>query len=82
MFKKIWLITLIVIGVIVSMVIMTAAMPAIRSMTDIAASDPSASNYTGYPEATTAAPLWLYFIPVAVGGIATVIVLRSPEAKR
>lgn len=62
-----------------SMIIIGMAMPAIRTMTDVAASDPSAGNYTGYQEATQAAPLWLFAIPLLVGGIATVIVLRQPE---
>ena len=67
--KKIFLVTLIVVGVIGTMLFLTAAMPAIRSITGIAATDPSAGNYTSYEEAMTTAPLWLYVVPVAVGGI-------------
>jgi hypothetical protein len=80
--KKLLWIGLIMGGVTVTMVLMTAVMPAIDAMVQVAYTDPSAANYTGYKEAVGAAPIWLYGIPVVVGLILAVMVLRAPEAQR
>lgn len=81
MFKKIFWVVLIVIAVVVVEILLTAEMPAIRSIIDIAAADPSAGNYAGYSEALGAAPIWVYFIPILVGGIGVIMILRAPEQR-
>jgi hypothetical protein len=76
MAKKILLVTVVVIGIVVVSLLMNAFMPAIQSMVNVAYTDPSAANYTGYKDALGAAPLWIYFIPVLIGGLAIFFILR------
>ena len=79
MLKKIWDVIKIVVAVGGAMLLVTMVMPVVRTFSNITASDPSAGNYVGLTSAANAAPWWLYFSILIVGGIAVVIVLRRPE---
>ncbi len=81
MFKKSLLVAGIVAAVVAVILFMTAIMPTLLSLIGFAQADPLAGNYSGYSYALGAAPLWLYLIPVAIGGIAVIVVLRSPERR-
>lgn len=63
--------------VIFAYVLMTAAMPAITEMTEVAGNTTGIENYDGAKEAVDSAPFWLYFIPAVVGGVALIVVLKS-----
>ena len=60
MLKKLGYVALILGSVIVAYIFITAGYDAILSMVDVAASDPSAGNYTEYEAVVNAAPLWLW----------------------
>jgi len=76
MFKKLALIGAIIVVVAVAYVIMTAAMPAVSEMTDIAAGAENIEDYPGSTEFMGVADLLLYSIPGIVGLIAIIIVVR------
>jgi len=80
MFYKLVYIAGIVGAIIAVMVILTAAMPAIKTFTDVAANDTTTGNYAGYKEAAAAAPIWLYAVPLVVGGVGIFMVLRKKES--
>lgn len=77
--KKVGIISLIVAFVTVAMLLLTVIMPVITDMTDVAYNDPSAANYTEYRDAVGSAPLWLYAVPLLVGGVAVFVVIKRPE---
>jgi hypothetical protein len=81
MAKKMLTVAAIVTAVIVTILLMTVLMPAINGLVDIAKADPSAANYTAYSAALGSAPLWMYFIPVLIGGVAVILILRMPETQ-
>lgn len=81
MLKKLFLVALVVGGVIVTYIVMTAGYQTILDLVGIAYTDPSAGNYTQYKAVVGAAPMWLYPIPGLVGIIAIVLVLRAPERR-
>ena len=76
MFKKLALIGAIIVVVAVAYVIMTAAMPAVSEMTDIAAGAENIEDYPGSAEFIGAADLLWYSIPGIVGLVAIIIVVR------
>lgn len=67
-------------AIIIVYLVMTAAMPAfneiIQTTNSTLAATSNLSNYPGLQDSVESAPLWLYVIPAAVGGIATVVVLK------
>lgn len=81
MFDKVWQVGLIVGAVIVSCLLLWGIWPAIQSLIGVAQADPIANNFTGYEEAINAAPLWMFGLPVVIGVIAVVIVLRRQEGR-
>lgn len=74
---KVFWVGIITAGVIFSCILITSAMPVIRSFTQIAYDDPSAGNYSGYKEAVGASNIWLYGIPFVVGFIGVIMILRE-----
>lgn len=78
--KVFWLIALWVVVIFVYLII-TAAWPAITSITTMTAttlnSTSNMSNYPGMLPAVQSAPIWLYIIPAGIGVIVTVGLLRS-----
>jgi len=68
------------VAITVVYIVMTAAMPGINTIVQTANSTINAtsnlSNYPGLQDTIESSPLWLYVIPAAVGGIATVVVLK------
>ncbi|MBU1067074.1 hypothetical protein KKE60_04775 [Patescibacteria group bacterium] len=80
MFQKLIYTAGIVAAVIAVVVILTAAMPAIKAFTDVAANDTTVGNYAGYKEAAATAPIWMYAIPFLVGGVSIFMVLRKKES--
>jgi hypothetical protein len=81
MFGKLARVAMIVGGVVIVCLIIWGMFPVIQDLIGVAAADPSAGNYIGYEEALGAAPLWLYGLPVVIGIIWIVIVLRAPEPR-
>ena len=79
MFNKILYVGGIIIAVIVIMVFLTIAMPAMKAFTDTAANATTAGNYTAYKAAASAAPIWIYSIPLVIGGAAIFVKLRQKE---
>lgn len=79
MFQKIVYVGGIVAAVIVVMVVITIIMPFIKDMADIVANDTTVGNYAGYNEAGAAMPIWLYAIPVLVGGVSIFLRLRRDD---
>ena len=79
--NKILWVSITAVAVIVSCLILWAVMPVITSLSQVAYTDPSAANYTFYKAAVGAAPWWLFFIPILVGGVAIIIILRAPERR-
>lgn len=79
--KKVGWVIVVWIGVIISYVILTAAMPAVNSLVQTANTTmAAASNMTNYPgtqDAILTAPLWLYFLPGGIGLVLTIIILKS-----
>ena len=67
-------------AILVVYVVMTASMPGINSLVQTAnetlVATSNMSNYPGLQDTVESSPLWLYVIPAAVGGIATVVVLK------
>ncbi len=69
-------------GVVLSYVIMLAMWD---SFTDAMAAAVVVATANGQPIAVAASqgfPIWLWFLPAVVGGIAAVIVLRKEDAPR
>lgn len=81
MFGKLTKVAMIVGGIIIVCLIIWAIFPVFQTMIGVASADPSAGNYIGYEEALGAAPLWLYGLPVVLGIILIVLVLRAPEER-
>lgn len=81
MLKKLFLVGIILGGVIVAYVVMTAGYSTILQLVGVASADPSVGNYSSYKATVDAAPLWLYTIPALVGIITIVLVLREPERR-
>jgi len=79
MFNKIVFVLVTIIVVAVVILFLTISMPAIKSMTDVAANDATTGNYAGYHEAAAAAPIIFYALPLLVGGIAIFLRLRQPD---
>lgn len=83
--KKILTVLGISAAIVVSILIMTMFMPTIKTMSDYAynatANKTTAGNYTYYLAAQKSAPLWLYGLPLLIGGVGIWIVLkRNTEA--
>jgi hypothetical protein len=81
MVSKLWKVSLITGAIVVIDLIIWGMWPAIQSLLGIAQADPLAANFTGYAEFLGAAPMWLYGLPVVVGIIIIVLVLRAPEPR-
>lgn len=79
MFSKIGFVGGVVVGIAVVMVLLTIMMPTIKTFTDYAANDTFTGNYSGYTEAAAAAPIWIYAIPLLIGGAAIFVKLREKE---
>lgn len=79
--KKIGWVALIVVGVILAYIIMLSSMDFIRESAEYASGKIGESEYSEHyalsHAATSSAPYWLLFIPVAVGGISVIVVLRQ-----
>jgi cell division protein FtsX len=78
--KLLW-VSVTVMAVIVSCVLIWLVFPVIQSLTQVAYTDPSAANYTFYKAAVGSAPWWMFFLPIIVGGVAVVMILRAPERR-
>jgi len=79
MFSKIGFVGGVVVGIAVVMVLLTIMMPTMKTFTDLAANDTTVGNYTSYKAAAAAAPIWLYAIPLLIGGAAIFVKLRQKE---
>ena len=82
--NKVVQVGLIIAGVIVVILFITAIMPVFVDFTSTANTtiftgfnSSNVSDYPGLQPALLAAPLWIYFIPVIVGVVAVVMVLRE-----
>lgn len=79
--KKVGWVVLLWAAIILTYVILTAAMPAINSLVQMAnetmVATSNMSNYPGSQEAILTAPLWIYFIPGGIGLVGTVMILKS-----
>jgi len=79
--SKIVQVGLIIAGVVIIIIFITAIMPVFVDFTSTAnttiAASSNFSDYPGTQSALLAAPLWIYFIPVIVGVVAIVMVLRE-----
>lgn len=78
MVKKLFMVALVVVIVVISEILLTTEMPAIRSMVDMA-NYTGSNNYVGFNEAVQTSKIWLYFIPVVVGFVVCIMILRSRE---
>lgn len=79
--KKIGMIVLVLIMVVVAYMFLTLIQPTIVAIntsvnTTLAASS-NMSNYPGAADVVIGWPLWAYFIPAILGGVAVVGILRS-----
>lgn len=67
-------------AVIIAMLLLTMLMPPIKSLSDYAynatAGKATAGNYTVYLAAQKSMPLWIFAVPVLVGGIGVWVVLK------
>lgn len=81
MFNKVWMVGLIVGAVIVACLSLWGIWPAIQSLLGVAQADPLAQNFTGYKQAVDSAPLWLFGLPIVIGVIFVVMVLRRQEGR-
>jgi len=61
-----------------SVLLMTLLSPTVSSLGNTAANHSTTGNYWGYTAAMRSTPLWLYFIPPAIGAAAVVITLKQP----
>lgn len=77
--KKIFWCGIVVAGMCVVILFLTMVMPTIISFVGIAQADPAVGNFTGYEDALGASPLFFYFIPVIIAGLAIFFILRQPE---
>ena len=65
--------------VVLTYLILTAAMPVFVATSNTAASDPSMASFPSAEAALRTSPIWIYFIPGIVGIVAIAIKLRSKE---
>lgn len=77
---KIFWVAVIVVGIIGTYILMAAMQPAILDIVETA--NQSTSNWdkvVGAQDALVSMPFWLWFIPVLVGGVAIVGILRTKK---
>lgn len=79
MFSKIGYVGGVIVAVTAIIVLLTIMMPTMKTFTDLAANDTCTGNYSGYHEAAAAAPIWLYAIPLLIGGASIFVRLRQKE---
>ena len=77
MFKKMIIVAVIIAGVIISYVILTATMPAVSEMAGVGANATNIDNYPGSAEAMQFGPMIIYALPGGIGLVAIFITLRS-----
>ncbi len=77
--KKILYIVIILGATIVSYFFIFALMPLFQDTSSIAATTPSASNFSAYQAAMVSFPWWMLVIPGGVALIASILILRQKE---
>jgi len=78
-FKKVFIVAIILGATIVSYFFILAMMPLFRDTASIAATAPSASNFTAFKSFVQGWPWFLLAIPAAVALIASILVMRQKE---
>jgi len=78
--KKIFYIVIIMGATIVSYFFIFALMPLFRDTASIAATAPSAGNFSTFQSAMISAPWWFLVIPGAVALIASIMIMRQRES--
>jgi len=79
--NKIWQIGIIVIGVIIVILFLTAIMQVFTEVTETANASANLTPYPGSEAALISAPWYLYFVPVIIGLFAIVGILRGGTTK-
>ena len=79
MFRKVGLVVLIVLAASFAELFLTAIMPTVITFANYIVNDPSGATYYGYTAAGRALPWILYPMPVLIGAILSIIVLRRGE---
>ena len=78
--KKVFYVAIILGATVVSYFFIFALMPLFRDTSSIAATAPSASNFSTYQAAMTSFPWWMLVIPGGVAFIASILILRQKES--
>lgn len=75
--KKVLWVGAIIVCVVMAYIVLTASMPAVTSMVEVAANATAGDNYTFTNAGVDMMPVVLYALPALIGLIAVVIVLKS-----
>ncbi|MBI2857649.1 MAG: hypothetical protein HYX90_01115 [Chloroflexi bacterium] len=80
--KVAWTIGIIV-AVVFAYLIMAAVMPAFNELVAVADTEMTTShNMTSYPgtrELILSSPWWIWFVPLVVGGVSVMVILKRPR---